>query len=146
MCFTSYRTCFASLLFSLKQSLVGAGCPGAMSSFAASFFLGCVGGQQLLRRLVKVLFAIAHGTLLFAYRKASQAPPGSFGIMWKPFTRRLPTRHIDDNIHTENTVDNGEHSGLWTRRHYAIDSRCLFEHENMWSRVLCFWFTLDVCS
>ena len=27
-----------------------------------------------------------------------------------------------------------------------IDSRCLFEHENMWSRVLCFWFTWDVCS
>ena len=33
--------------------------------------------------------------------------------------------HIDDNIHTENTVDNGEHNGLWTRRHHAIDSRCL---------------------
>ena len=34
--------------------------------------------------------------------------------MWTPPTRRLPTRHIDDNIHTENTVDSGEHSGLWT--------------------------------
>ena len=83
------------------------------------FFLGCVGGQQLLQRLVKWLFAIALGTLLFAYRKTFQALPGSFGIMWKPFTRRLPTRHIDDNIHTENTVDNGEHSGRRTRRRHA---------------------------
>ena len=42
--------------------------------------------------------------------------------MWTPPTRRLPTRHIDDNIHTENTVDSGEHSGLWTRRDHDIDS------------------------
>ena len=34
--------------------------------------------------------------------------------MWTPPTRRLPTRHIDANILTENTVDIGEHSGLWT--------------------------------
>ena len=64
MCFTN--TCLLALLFSLKQSLVGAGCPGAVSSFAASFFLSGVGGQQLLRRLVKWLFAIALGSLLFA--------------------------------------------------------------------------------
>ena len=30
------------------------------------FLVGCVGGQPLLQRLVKWLFAIAHGTLLFA--------------------------------------------------------------------------------
>ena len=102
MCFTSYRTCLLALLFSLKQSLVGAGCPGAMSSFAASFFLGCVGGQQLLRRLVKWLFAMAQGTLLFALLQGSLAAPVSFR-MWKPLTQRFPTRYIVDHIHTENT-------------------------------------------
>ena len=34
--------------------------------------------------------------------------------MWTPPTRRLPTRHIDDNIHTEKLMDIGEHTGLWT--------------------------------
>ena len=69
MCFTN--TCLLALLFSSKQSLVSAGCPGAVSSFAASFFLSCVGGQQLLRRLVKWLFAIALGSLLFALLQSS---------------------------------------------------------------------------
>ena len=69
MCFTNYKAFLLALLFSLKQSLVGAGCPGAMSSFASSFFLGCVGGRQLLQKLVKWLFANALES------------PGSFGIM-----------------------------------------------------------------
>ena len=40
------------------------------------FFVGCVGGQQLLQRLVKWLFAIAHGTLLFALLQ------GHLGFTW----------------------------------------------------------------
>ena len=61
--------------------------------------------------------------------------------MWKRFTRRLPTRHIVDHIHIENTVDNGEHRVLWTRRHTYRLAMHVFENENMWSRVLCFGFT-----
>ena len=121
MCFT--KTHPLALLFPLKPSLVGAGCPGAVSSFASSFFCRLCWWPTVVAETCQVV--VRDCTRDPSFRSIA-SPRGRYlvhsGVMSTPPTGRLPTRHIDDNIYTEKSMDSGEHSGLWTRRRHDIDS------------------------
>ena len=99
------------------------------------FFLGCVGGQQLLQRLVKWLFAIALGTLLFGLSQGVMLyliHSGSCGNLSHgvcPHATLMTTSTPKTQWTKAKTVVFGRGVTTLSTRHACV------ENENVWSRV-----------